>query len=121
MWLLMWLPIGGHGIVNPSNESANMVIYMLPAKDVGMNTWQVGVDCLDSFAQIFFYRNPLERYTRAYNLMLTHVFNMSLPAAQICTNICFNLSLACCSCKLQAFFVVIAPVVLLLLLLLLPA
>jgi len=83
MWLLMWLPIGGDGIVNPSNESANMVIYMLPAKDVGMNTWQVGVDCLDSFAQIFFYRNPLERYTRAYNLMLTHVFNMSLPAAQI--------------------------------------
>ncbi|KAH8405210.1 hypothetical protein KR222_010345, partial [Zaprionus bogoriensis] len=71
------------GIVNPANESANMVIYMLPAKDVGPQTWQAGVDCLDSFAQIFFYRNPIERYTRAYNLMLTNVYNMSLPAALI--------------------------------------
>ncbi|XP_032292969.1 uncharacterized protein Ir60a [Drosophila virilis] len=81
--LLLWLPVGGLGIVNPSNESANMVIYMLPAKDVGPHTWQVGVECLDSFAQIFFYRNPLERFTRLYNLMLTNVFNMSLPAALI--------------------------------------
>ncbi|TDG39803.1 hypothetical protein AWZ03_013774 [Drosophila navojoa] len=79
IWLLQ-LPIGGQGIVNPSNESANMVVYMLPAKDVGPRTWKVGVDCLDSFSQIFFYRNPLERFTRSYNLMLTNVFNMSLPA-----------------------------------------
>ncbi|XP_068147427.1 LOW QUALITY PROTEIN: uncharacterized protein Ir60a [Drosophila tropicalis] len=70
-------------IVNPSNDSANMVIYMLPAKDIGPETWLAGVDCLDSFAQIFFYRNPQERFTRAYNLMLTNAFNMSSPAAEI--------------------------------------
>ena len=81
--LLLRLPVGGRAIVNPANESANMVIYMLPAKDVGPRSWQVGVDCLDSFSQIFFYRNPLERFTRSYNLMLTNVFNMSLPAALI--------------------------------------
>lgn len=81
--LLLALPPTANGIVTPANESANMVIYMLPAKDVGPETWQAGVDCLDSFAQIFFYRNPLERYTRAYNLMLTNVFNMSQPAAFI--------------------------------------
>ncbi|EDW00626.1 uncharacterized protein LOC6559448 [Drosophila grimshawi] len=81
--LLLLLPIGGFGIVNPSNESANMVIYMLPEKDVGPQTWQVGVDCLDSFAQIFFYRNPQQRFTRSYNLMLTNAFNMSMTAAQI--------------------------------------
>lgn len=80
---LLLLPPAANGIVNPANESANMVIYMLPAKDVGPETWQAGVDCLDSFAQIFFYRNPMERFTRAYNLMLTNVFNMSQPADYI--------------------------------------
>ncbi|XP_062134086.1 uncharacterized protein LOC133844204 [Drosophila sulfurigaster albostrigata] len=87
MWpnfaLLLLMLMGTEAIVNPSNESANMVIYMLPGKDVGPHTWQVGVDCLDSFAQIFFYRNPMERFTRAYNLMMTNVYNMSLPAALI--------------------------------------
>ncbi|KAM8713199.1 hypothetical protein ACLKA7_013501 [Drosophila subpalustris] len=83
MLLLVWLPVGGDGIVNPSNESANMVIYMLPPKEMGFHIWEVGVDCLDSFAQIFFFRNPLERLTRAYNLMTTTVFNLSVPAAQI--------------------------------------
>lgn len=77
---LLLLPPATNGIVNPANDSANMVIYMLPAQDVGPQTWQAGVECLDSFAQIFFYRNPIERFTRAYNLMLTNVFNMSLPA-----------------------------------------
>ncbi|KAH8254744.1 hypothetical protein KR032_012025 [Drosophila birchii] len=71
------------GIVNPSNETANTVIYMLPFKDIGPEVWRAGVDCLDSFAQIFFYRKPAERFTRAYNLMLTHAFNLSNPADQI--------------------------------------
>ncbi|XP_016974779.1 uncharacterized protein LOC108041375 [Drosophila rhopaloa] len=56
---------------------------MLPAKDIGPDVWKAGVDCLDSFSQIFFYRNPVERFTRAYNLMLTHAFNLSSPADQI--------------------------------------
>ncbi|XP_017125448.1 uncharacterized protein LOC108144827 [Drosophila elegans] len=71
------------GIVNPSNETAGTVIFMLPAKDLGPDVWKAGVDCLDSFAQIFFYRNPVERFTRAYNLMLAHAFNLSSPADQI--------------------------------------
>ncbi|KAH8337808.1 hypothetical protein KR067_004482 [Drosophila pandora] len=73
----------GRGIVNPSNETANIVISMLPAKDLGPEVWQAGVDCLDRFAQIFFYRKPAERYTRAYNLMMTHAFNLSTPADEI--------------------------------------
>ncbi|XP_039148045.1 uncharacterized protein LOC6737526 [Drosophila simulans] len=71
------------GIVNPSNETANTVIFMLPEKDLGPDVWQAGVSCLDSFAQIFFFRKPTERFTRAYNLMLTHAFNLSSPADQI--------------------------------------
>ncbi|KAH8284574.1 hypothetical protein KR018_004556 [Drosophila ironensis] len=71
------------GIVNPSNDTANMVIYMLPPKDLGPEVWRAGVDCLDSFSQIFFYRKPAERYTRAYNLLLTHAFNLSSPADEI--------------------------------------
>ncbi|KAH8401058.1 hypothetical protein KR009_002764 [Drosophila setifemur] len=78
---LFWPP--GRGIVNPANETANTVIYMLPAKDLGPEVWQAGVECLDSFAQIFFYRKAAERFTRAYNLMLTHAFNLSSPADQI--------------------------------------
>ncbi|SPP73398.1 uncharacterized protein LOC117587483 [Drosophila guanche] len=72
-----------YGIVNPANDTANTVIYMLPAKDLGPETWRAGVDCLDSFAQIFFFRNPRERFTRSYNLMLTNSFNLSMPADQI--------------------------------------
>ncbi|XP_016953641.1 uncharacterized protein LOC108026939 [Drosophila biarmipes] len=72
-----------HGIVNPSNETANTVIFMLPEKDLGPDVWKAGVDCLDSFSQIFFYRNPVERFTRAYNLVLAHVFKLSSPADQI--------------------------------------
>ncbi|XP_017045371.1 uncharacterized protein LOC108090947 [Drosophila ficusphila] len=71
------------GIVNPANETANTVIFMLPAKDIGPEVWQAGVDCLDSFAQIFFYRKPVERFTRAYNLMLANSFNLTSPADQI--------------------------------------
>ncbi|KAH8347795.1 hypothetical protein KR084_001077 [Drosophila pseudotakahashii] len=71
------------GIVNPSNETANTVIFMLPEKDLGPDVWESGVNCLDSFSQIFFYRNPVERFTRAYNLVLAHVFNLSSPADQI--------------------------------------
>ncbi|XP_017145571.1 uncharacterized protein LOC108157938 [Drosophila miranda] len=72
-----------YAIVNPSNDTANTVIYMLPAKDLGPETWRAGVDCLDSFSQIFFYRHPRERFTRSYNLMLTNAFNLSTPADQI--------------------------------------
>ncbi|XP_017007928.2 uncharacterized protein Ir60a [Drosophila takahashii] len=56
---------------------------MLPEKDLGPDVWEAGVNCLDSFSQIFFYRNPVERFTRAYNLVLAHVFNLSSPADQI--------------------------------------
>lgn len=71
------------GIVNLSNETANTVIFMLPEKDLGPDVWKAGVGCLDSFAQIFFFRNPKERFTRAYNLMLVHAFHLSSPADQI--------------------------------------
>ncbi|ALC42805.1 Ir60a [Drosophila busckii] len=81
--LLLLLPLAVDAIVNPANETANMVIYMVPEKQLGSQAWQVGVDCLDNFAQIFFYRKPMERFTRAYNLMLTRVYNMSVPAAHI--------------------------------------
>ncbi|EDV56975.1 uncharacterized protein LOC6547780 [Drosophila erecta] len=71
------------GIVNPSNETANTVIFMLPEKDLGPEVWKAGMSCLDSFSQIFFYRKPTERFTRAYNLMLVHAYHLSSPADQI--------------------------------------
>ncbi|XP_030375545.1 uncharacterized protein LOC115624841 [Scaptodrosophila lebanonensis] len=85
MWpiVLFSLPLCIWAIVNPSNESANTVIYMLPESELGPHTWQVGVECLHQFAQIFFHRKPVERLTRAYNLLLANVYNMSAPADQI--------------------------------------
>ncbi|XP_041675852.1 uncharacterized protein LOC121530570 [Drosophila eugracilis] len=56
---------------------------MRPEKDLGSEARKAGVNCLDKFSQIFFLRSPAERFTRAYNLMLAHVFNLSSPADQI--------------------------------------
>ncbi|XP_037945972.1 uncharacterized protein LOC119678287 [Teleopsis dalmanni] len=47
----------------------------------GPSSWSIGMECLDVFASIYF--NERERLTRAYNVVITSIFNMSTPAANI--------------------------------------
>ncbi|XP_037809204.1 glutamate receptor ionotropic, delta-2 [Lucilia sericata] len=68
-------------IVNPDNETARMVIYLQKPTDLGPRTWLAGISCLDRFTAIYFKKR--EVMTRPPNIVLTSVFNMSTPAAQI--------------------------------------
>ncbi|XP_073847891.1 ionotropic receptor 60a [Musca autumnalis] len=70
-----------YSIVNPNNESANMVIYLQKPSSVGPRTWLAGVNCLDQITRIFFRKR--ENLTRSPNIVMTIAKNMSTPAAQI--------------------------------------
>uniref|UniRef100_A0A1A9ZW92 Ionotropic glutamate receptor C-terminal domain-containing protein n=1 Tax=Glossina pallidipes TaxID=7398 RepID=A0A1A9ZW92_GLOPL len=77
--MLWWRPIWA--IVNPNNETANIVVYLRKPNDMGPRSWIAGVNCLEAFSELYFQRR--EQLTRSLNVVSVQAYNLTTPAAQI--------------------------------------
>uniref|UniRef100_A0A1A9X4A3 Ionotropic glutamate receptor C-terminal domain-containing protein n=1 Tax=Glossina brevipalpis TaxID=37001 RepID=A0A1A9X4A3_9MUSC len=79
LWVLRWKSV--LAIVNPNNETAGIVIYLRKPNDIGPRSWNAGINCLETFSELYFQRR--EKLTRSLNIVSVQAYNLTTPAAQI--------------------------------------